>query len=330
MISFKEFLNNNNNNLHKNIISEKSAIVDYYLSNPDKMKSVPIEISKKGSGVDIKQSINFAFNNSAKGNEIKAEMQRLYKDLAKFKDELKQEYKEVNPLISSFFNFNYPDDFAEYMNFKKNRPKLNTPIFDKLKDKITKYINLDYISRNYADLYLDKMALQFGTKKTVLIDALKEIKKYRSMSGQKIDAGAIEAIKMITVDKAPGKIYRGWFVDGEKISKVKGIESLKVGDTFSFSFGKPSSWSTFKETAYSFASAQDMIKDSENGYMMVISYKPKKEEVVADLRSPILSSATVYYNQQEIILETGKKTFTVEWINKGNDYKKSFSTDCWW
>lgn len=83
------------------------------------MKSVPIEISKKGSGVDIKQSINFAFNNSAKGNEIKAEMQRLYKDLAKFKDELKQEYKEVNPSIGNFFNFNYSNDFAEYMEFKK-------------------------------------------------------------------------------------------------------------------------------------------------------------------------------------------------------------------
>ena len=312
-MKFKRFLNQ--------LLSEKSAVVDYYLSNPDKLKNLNIKISKKAEDTDIQRGLEFNFRNSSEYKKLYDKKQKIYDEFKEIAEKLKAEYNIVNPK-DTWTSFKYFDDMEKYIDFKKANPKTSTPVFDKFAKDAHLYFRLEYIMRYYPKLYLEKMALQFGTKADVLEDALKEITKYRAMSGQKIDAGALDAIKTITVTHAPGKIYRGWFLDGEKLSKIKGIEDLKEGDTFQFSFGKPSSWSTMKETAYSFAGSQDMVKDSANGYMMVISYTPSIDEVQADLRSPVLSFVTKYYNQQEIILENGKKTFTVEWINKGDDYKK--------
>ena len=321
MLSFREFLNDNNS--HKNIILEKSAIVDYYLSHPDKMKSVPITIAKSTENIDLHNTINFEFNKSASGNKMLSDIEELRREFVKITDDLKQDMQALDPRNGRYASFNYVSDFIEMVELKNKEPKIYTPTFDKYKSKILKYINLQHIYKNYADLYLNKIALQFGVKKRELEDILKAITKYRDMSGQKIGKELASALNAVTVTNAPGKIYRGWFVGGEIVSKIKNIENLKPGDTFSFSFGKPTSWSTMKNTAYSFTTAQNMVKDVQNGYMMVISYKPKKEEVVADLRSPMLSSVTSYYNQQEIILENGKKIFTVEWINKGDDINKT-------
>lgn len=303
------------------LLLERSAVADYYLANPDKLKNMCITISKKAENTDIQRGIEFNFRNSREYEKLYNKKGKIYDEFKEIADKLKAEYNIVNPK-DTWTSFRYFDDMEKYIDFKKANPRTSTPVFDKFAKDAQLYFSIEYIMRYYPKLYLEKMALQFGTKADVLEDALKEITKYRSMSGQKIDSGALDAIKAITVTHAPGKIYRGWFLDGEKLSKIKGIENLKEGDTFQFSFGKPSSWSTMKETAYSFAGSQDMVKDSKNGYMMVLSYTPSIDEVQADLRSPVLSFVTKYYNQQEIILENGKKTFTVEWISKGDDYQK--------
>ena len=307
--------------LFTTFLSEKSSIVDYYEKHPELIKDIDFTISRKAENVSIFSQIRYLLmNNTIEGNsynKLKNTSKKYFEDTRNDLDAILDHLKGEN-LYPKWSTLSNPRvyEIEQLIEILKNNKK-DIPPF------LKKYLNMLNAVENYEVLWLTKFAKERGVSYSFLFKSLQEIFRYRSMSGQKISSEALDAIKILTVKSKPGKIYRGWFLDGDKLNKIKGIENLKEGDSFTFNFGKATSWSTVKDIAASFTYPQDMIKNSQDGYSMIISYEPNIEEVVADFRDVKLSDVTKFYNQQEIMLESGKKTFKIESIKKSDHISAS-------
>lgn len=307
--------------LFSSFLAEKSSIVDYYEKHPELIKDIDFTISRKAEDVDILQKVRLLLVSSQiegrSYNKLKINIEKFYADIKTKLNDIVEDLKSkgLYPRWASFITPNGDDlKFMIDVLTKNNMP-------------VPPFLNRFYVMKKtfdeYEVMWLTKFAKERGVSYNFLFKSLQEIFRYRSMSGQKLSKEALEAIKILTVKNSPGKIYRGWFLDGDKISKIKNIENLKEGDTFTFNFGKATSWSTVRDIAASFTYAQDMVKNKEDGYAMVISYEPSVDEVVADFRDIKLSDITKFYNQQEIMLDTGKKTFKIESIEKNGHIAQS-------
>jgi len=128
-------------------------------------------------------------------------------------------------------------------------------------------------AKNIASKRAQKEFMKLGLSMKDVEVAMTYVKEWTSMSRKKLDPSVWPLLQKISVDdtKLPQYIYRGIFYDGAKIKdaekwKKKWFPGAKPGA----SQGKATSWTIDRGTAADFMQNQDFIKDSENGYYMLL------------------------------------------------------------
>ena len=155
------------------------------------------------------------------------------------------------------------------------------------------------------------------------------ITHFTSMSRKQIPKEIWPALQKLTVipSRLPKTVYRGLFFDGAKIKdREKWLERWSPGNKPNVKPTKIQSWSTSIGVATGFMSAQDFVKDEENGFAVLLKYDITDPSVViADLRN-LKDSA--FWNQQEIVLSPAARDYEVvaampyeDYIAQGKDWK---------
>ena len=187
----------------------------------------------------------------------------------------------------------------------------------------------EYLS-NQNEIKAKKIARKKRINWSDFQNTLAWINHFRSASYRKIPSDIWNALQYLTVDPSnlPKTIYRGLFYDGAKIKdKEKFLKKWSKGSKPNVSLRKASSWTTNIEVAKSFMTDQDNVKDSENGYHVMLKYDVKSaEDLIADFRN---WEWMTFWNQQEILLNPSVKDYEVmeifpkgEWVYKhsSDDY----------
>lgn len=279
--------------------------------------------------------------------------------------EIKNKYIERNPLLNKSFYTSSDGEKPQQYNISRYK-LINIDHIDRYLDRdFDKFINnLDswsYISKNFDDkilseikenwdvLYkqirnynkeidafknrlsnkLNKIAKRKGVSRKVLEDSIDWLIHYTDMSGKKIPKEIFDALNHITVDKNdyPLTVYRGIFYDGAKIKdKEKFLKKWYKGSKPKLKNRKATSWSTDISVAKSFMTDQDMVKDNENGYHMMLKYDiTNPDDVVADLRK---LDWLGFWSQQEILLSPSATDYEVlEMFPYTDNYYKDENKD---
>lgn len=235
-----------------------------------------------------------------------------------------------------------PPDFKEFITAHNDRygslgKKFaeKQPEFMKLLEKnwntvrtiLAKAWNVSGSKKKDIRLVVEKEALRVGLHPDDYEAALHWIVYYTSMSHRKIPDEVVPVIQKMTVraSQIPKKIYRGLFIDGAKVKDREAfLQKNQPGKKASFKMARTSSWTTDYGTAATFMTSDDRVKDTGAGFAMIVSYEPKPEEIVADLRH---LNFLRFWNQQEIIMIPGLKGMTVEKITDEKDARDHASSN---
>jgi hypothetical protein len=136
---------------------------------------------------------------------------------------------------------------------------------------------------------------------------------YVSASYRKLPADVFKTLQQLSVDpnRLPKYIYRGLFYDGAKIKdQEKFLSKWKEGSMPKEALRKATSFSGDKGTAASFMINQDKVKDAKSGYHILLKWKVRPEDVVADLRN--LPVDNRFWNQHEFIVHPDVKDYVVD------------------
>jgi hypothetical protein len=316
-------------------INEITTVAKYYQDNPDKLQHTRIG-SPKGE-----------FRNGLKYSDIAQEQRsKIIKSLIEKLKPLQHITFAKTPFFKSdFFDMRFGRPTMYYSSswrikeaFDANNSYdgfLNALAVEAADDPI-----LDNLMRaNYTTIYRDiaavtktlerisprriiqKIATRAGISHSDYSATMDWVEHYTSNSNRKIPKEIFISLQKLTVvpTSLPKYVYRGMFYDGAKIKdKEKFLKKWHEGSSPNVRFPKASSWSVNASTAVDFMDAQDNIKDSANGFSMLLRYEiTDPAEVVADMRN--LPDGT-FWNQQEILVAPGSTNYTVVAMLPYEDY----------
>jgi len=150
--------------------------------------------------------------------------------------------------------------------------------------------------------------------------AMSYVKEWTSMSRKKLDPSVWDLLNKISVDEKnlPQYAYRGIFYDGAKIKDpIKWKEKWYPGSQPGVSQGKATSWTIDRQTAMTFMTDQDFIKDADGGYYMLLKWKVDPKLVIADLRNVPVDHT--FWNQQELIVSPEAKDYEIDSMVPGSE-----------
>lgn len=155
----------------------------------------------------------------------------------------------------------------------------------------------------YTSNVVTKKAQQIGLSSHDYRTVMEWIDHFTSMSGKKIPKEIWPALRKLTVNpnSLPKVVYRGIFYDGAKIKDpAKWAKKWYEGSHPKLRNRKATSWSTSIAVATHFMDAQDMVKNKETGYAMLLKYEINDPDlVIADMRN---LPENTFWSQQEILL----------------------------
>lgn len=296
------------------IVNEITAVEKYFQKNPEKLQSYDFPLQASAEEFKHHSALYVAkekLDNRKKqlANKWIPLLEPITINGTNFLSQWKIKWKELD--VSR--NFEYAiKNLPTYDKFVKEKGKPEDPEQDLLLRKYYSSFRKDFIAMKNAEsalnmhqnLLTQKHAKRAGIAPQSYDKILSLVKYYTSESGRKIPKEAKEALQKATVvpKELPKYVYRGMFYDGAKIKdRDKFLKKWYPGSKPGAKFAKPSSWSTSPAVAVSFMDAQDMVKDQENGFAIMLRYTiTDPNMVLADLRN---LPETTFWNQQEIILD---------------------------
>jgi hypothetical protein len=204
--------------------------------------------------------------------------------------------------------------YSDKKNYNKTVKQLKSLV------KYGKYID-DFYKRQ-----IQKAEAKLGITWNEIKEGFKHIDYFRNSSGRTIPKTLYPFLHAVTIKankvKLPKTVYRGYFIDGEKVDSK---QDYTVGSKIKLNNKKATSWSTSIGMAIEFSSADNNIKDKENGYQLVVKYDIQSEDdIIADFRG---FKEMSFFNQQEILISSKVKYATIVYSKKGNDYKTSITNN---
>lgn len=329
-------------------VDEKSKILDYYEKNPEKLLKGLDSFSNYSYDVVDSDTYRKIFNLITHGgnfpenldtrelqNEFTNKILKLYPKVKnKFPDIFKSEedFKRISleELLyyapsKEKFKLLYKERFKI---FKENIPEVQEYLQsigyeDLIEDYYKRYATKENARMNYMSSKIKKISAFCGLKPHDFLRGVAEILRMQSSSYQRPKSELYPILQYLTVvkSKLPKVIYRGFFYDGAKIKdREKFLSKWYKGSKPGESFSKPTSWSTSRSVAVAFMDNQDRVKDSDGGFHIIVKLEnPTVEEVIADYRNFKYSG---YYNQLELLINSGIKRYVVDEILPGGDRSK--------
>jgi hypothetical protein len=321
-----------------NQIIEANKVGQYYTDNPDKAMSTGINppASKKDDGYDR--------SNNSLASEIAQFERKLYEKWAPvFGDQVDKIFQpsgrgldySVDSLLRSNSPFERFVDRAELELDSKGEAKLRSLYPQFVKDVRTLQKKRS-INQKIPAYTAKKNAAGRGLSTKDYDSAMAWAERYTAASARTIPKEIWPALQKLTVNpkELPDVVYRGLFFDGAKIKDLeKWQKKWYPGSTPGLKPTKASSWSTSIGLATQFMTSQDMVKDQENGFAILLKYEINSPDVVvADFRN---LPGNTFWNQQEILLSPEAKSYEVVAVipyqeysaadNKLNAFQKKYS-----
>lgn len=281
-------------------ILESSKIVDYNKSQ--KLLDVDLDLVKLPSKFDeyqIKRTANNFYNSV--GDFLKLLQNNVESLVEIYSDKIFNDYDD------RFINSYILDNLSDY---GKSLYKTNK----KFKSSIDGLRKLVESSKSFKALR--KLSLEKGMTIDAIVYASAWIEYFTRMSGRKLPKESYPYIQKLTVENLPKTIYRGFYFDGAKISNVeKFLKLWSVGNKPMQKLKKVTSWTTSLNVASYFTIPDDNVKDSENGFAIILKATPTKANTIADLRNYEKGS---YYSQMEVIMDENFLDYEVFMVKKGS------------
>ena len=291
-------------------IIEANKVGQYYNDNPD--KKLKTDINPPAAKKD-----NYHYQPENPMSDDIRQFERKFADKWKpvFGDQVDKVFKNnsldwsAKAALGDSRSFETFVDYCELELDEKSEARLRSVYPKLVKDALTLQKKTEV---NVPVAKSNKQATERGVNARDYRAAMAWAKHYMSMSGKAIPKEVWPVLHKITVNPPdlPEVVYRGLFFDG---AKIKDLETWQKkwhpGSKPGLKPRKATSWSTSIGLATQFMNSQDMIKDNENGFAILLKYEINSlDDVVADFRN--LPDNT-FWNQQEILLSTEAKNYEV-------------------
>lgn len=308
-------------------IQEVTAVGKYFEKNPEKLEKYDFPL----------QSAAERFTDVSALHRGKEKLAGIIKQAAEKWKILKNITIKGKNLISTWDGNGFEPSYYfrsairyndSYDGFAKDQGTPEDPEQEKLLRTYYSAYRKDFLTLEKAEIDLqhhqDRLDVKQARRKGIHPESYEKIlsliKYYTGKSGRKIPKEAKDALQKATVvaNELPRVIYRGMFYDGNKIKdKEKFLKKWSPGSKPGAKFSKPSSWSTSQSVAAQFMTAQDSVKNREDGFAVMLRYTiTDPKNVIADLRNLPESR---FWNQQEIILDPEVTDYEVLYLIPGND-----------